>query len=420
MKQLTYSTVMKNIKPQPYDVSHLPELNMDHPPHLGGPHIALMFTLHEALTVKRPNGGGGEARFAASMANIYHCTMIDAAGNLHFDRRRKTREGKSLDRTLFTAHTDTVHHKEGINKVRVDGKFWRADGDVLGADDGAGIALLAHMMSHDVPGYYIMFRGEECGGVGSTWLADNMPELLEEFDRAIAFDRAGYYDVITHQGGTRCCSDEFANALAEQLSFDESGLMFAPSDEGVYTDTAEFVGHIPECTNISVGYKAQHSHREEQDIVFLKQLADNLVLVKWDLLPTKRNPRIVESKWERYDRIYNRSNYFFDKNDSRDEHNRAMTRGELDAAFADDETIFNMDADEFDLYCALEEFVQTGNTPWLLDLVANHVSPGAPQLAQMTTTRLDAELVETSLDLLNQGFSAGMVADEIYDVLRTN
>ncbi len=180
-----------------------------------------------------------------------------------------------------------MHYTAGHNRIKVDGKFWKADQDVLGADDGAGCALIAHMLERDVPGYFCLFRSEEAGGVGSKWLAENMPELLEEFDRAIAFDRAGYYDVITHQAGTRCCSDEFALALADQLT--DQGLMFVPSTEGVYTDTAEFTELIPCCTNLSVGYFHQHSDEESQDVEFLKQLADVLCLLDWESLPVKRS-----------------------------------------------------------------------------------------------------------------------------------
>ena len=256
----------------------------------------LMLTLYKALSVKRPAGSREEAMFAAWFATTFGVTLIDEAGNLHFDHRS---EGS---RTLFTAHSDTVHYKGGQNTIRNDGRYWRACGDVLGADDGAGCALIAHMLTQGVAGYYIIFRGEECGGIGSKWLAENIPELLGEFDRAIAFDRADKYDVVTHQAGTRCCSDEFAAALSDMLSMEESGLLFMPSDGGVYTDTAEFTEIIPECTNISVGYLRQHSNEEEQDISFLQALAENLCLVAWEELPTKRDPAEVDSKWASWGR----------------------------------------------------------------------------------------------------------------------
>ena len=259
------------------------------PKDVGG--SVLMHTLHKALSVSRPDGSMEEAKFVAWMATTFHATLIDGAGNVHFDRRLNG------ERTLITAHSDTVAHRGGHNVIKHDGRFWRACGDVLGADDGAGIALMAHMLSQGVSGYFILFRSEETGGAGSKWLADNMPDLLIQFNRAIAFDRAGYYDVITHQAGVRCCSDEFADALAQQLSFEESGLMFMPSDGGVYTDTAEFTALIPCCTNISVGYFQQHTTDEHQDVEFLRSLAEVLCLVNWEALPVKRDPAEKEDLW---------------------------------------------------------------------------------------------------------------------------
>lgn len=243
----------------------------------------LLETLYRACSMKRPAGGVGESKLAADTAVEFKATMIDGAGNIHFDRR------VNGERSLFCAHLDSVSHQEGPNAIKQDGRFWRASGDVLGADDGAGVALIAHMLYTGVSGYFVLFRSEETGGLGSKWLADNMPDLLMQFDRAIAFDRAGYYDVITHQAGVRCCSDEFAEALSQQLSFDESGLMFMPSDAGVYTDTAEFTELIPCCTNLSVGYFLQHSTNEYQDVEYLRQLAWVLCLVDWESLPVARN-----------------------------------------------------------------------------------------------------------------------------------
>jgi hypothetical protein len=250
-------------------------------------HESMRYTLARAVQARRGAGSYGEQEFVAWLSHILPVNMIDGAGNLHVDLRR---DGAA---TLFTAHTDTVHHDHGMDKnktynsVRVDGDFWRADGDVLGADDGAGVALLVHMIGAGVPGYYIFFRGEECGGLGSKWLAENMPDLCGEFDRAVAFDRAGYSDVITHQGRQRCCSDAFADALAAALTTE--GDWFVPDATGVYTDTAELTHLIPECTNVSVGYFRQHSVHEYQNIAFLQRLAEQVVKIDWDALPTARD-----------------------------------------------------------------------------------------------------------------------------------
>lgn len=250
----------------------------------------LVNTLDTALSLKREHGGETEAKFVAWLCKQVTPTMIDGGGNIHVEL------GKS--RTIFTAHTDSVHHEEGENKIRKTLTHWHADGAALGADDGCGIALMLHMIAAGIPGRYIFFRGEECGGIGSNWLASEMPQLLKRYDRAIAFDRAGLSDVITHQAGGRCCSDVFANALADAMNV--NGLMYTPDNTGVYTDTAEFTGLIPECTNLSVGYAHQHGDKEELNLLHFLAVADVVTKIDWEALPTNRDPKAKEPRYSRY------------------------------------------------------------------------------------------------------------------------
>ncbi len=242
----------------------------------------LMTYFHDAVSKKRGSGTKTEMAYVASLCSKLPISMIDEAGNLYVDLRTEPHH-----RTCFTAHTDTVHHNEGENGYTVDGDVWRANGDALGADDGAGIALLMHLIDHKVPALYAFFRGEECGANGSSTAAQT--DMFDGIDRAIAFDRAGYHDVITHQAGGRCCSNVFADALSTALSNEEFSLAYVPCDKGVFTDTANLIDLIPECTNVSVGYFDQHSDREKQDVAFLQLLADKIVTIDWDALPTERS-----------------------------------------------------------------------------------------------------------------------------------
>jgi len=239
--------------------------------------------LFRALSIKRGAGSLLERGFVAFLARELDADLIDEAGNLHFDRRTRY-----SNKTLFTAHTDTVHRVDGANEFTVDGDKVSANGSQLGADDGAGIAIIAHMIQSGTPGYYILFRGEECGGIGSNWLAKNDPDMLRQFDRAVAFDRRGTSSVITHQSGGRCASQEFAEALSDALN--AQGMLYAPDDTGVYTDTANFTDIIPECTNVSVGYEHEHSKSEWLNLDHLRQLAAAVVAIDWDALPTERDP----------------------------------------------------------------------------------------------------------------------------------
>ena len=244
----------------------------------------LAVPLYKSLTTCRPGDSESEAKFVAWL--LTHCqkyaelVMIDEAGNLHFCT-------DASSRTLFVAHTDTVTYKEGANNVVYDAPYARAVDDVLGADDGAGIALLCHLMANNIPGYFIYTRGEEQGGIGSKYLAYNHKDLLKKFDRAIAFDRRGTSEVITHQGMTRTASDEFGQTLADQLNKNDN-LLYMISDGGIYTDTKEFIHCISECTNISTGYFLEHGSQEHLDLMHLKNLADAVLQVDWEGLPTKR------------------------------------------------------------------------------------------------------------------------------------
>lgn len=250
-----------------------------------------MKTLLEILSLKRPHGGAGELFVAEEiLARLPYELMVYNNAKGH-PMAYLIEVGES--RTVFIAHLDTVHREDGPNPVVYDealGWMSKGDGTPLGADNGAGVWLLYKMIEAGVLGTYLFTVGEECGGVGAKWLADNAAGFLGGFDRAIEFDRRGTTSVITHQGFGRCCSDEFAEALAAKLGMD-----FKADDTGVYTDTAEFTEIIPECTNISVGYDREHSGAETLDVLFLEKLLATCVSLDWESLPAVRDPSVVEA-----------------------------------------------------------------------------------------------------------------------------
>jgi hypothetical protein len=164
----------------------------------------------------------------------------------------------------------------------------------LGADDGAGLWIMLGMIAAVRPGLYLFHRGEEQGCLGSRWIERHTPELLSDIDAAIAFDRAGLGDVITHQSYGRTCSDAFAASLAAALNQQNSAFRYAPDDTGVYTDTNEYAGIIPECTNLSVGYQRQHGPRETLDIVHCEQLLAAMLELDASQLVIERDPAVRE------------------------------------------------------------------------------------------------------------------------------
>lgn len=186
--------------------------------------------------------------------------------------------------TCFTCHMDTAAW--GYTKVNhvIDGNMIMTDGKtVLSGDDKNGMTIMLYMIYRRVPGTYYFFQGEESGCVGADAILRKDKDFFYEFDRMVSFDRRAYHSVITHQMGRRGCSEEFALALADELN--QFGFNYRPDSTGIFTDSAEFIGIIPEVTNLSVGYFNEHSHNERTDIKFLEQLARAACKVNWENLP---------------------------------------------------------------------------------------------------------------------------------------
>ena len=357
----------------------------------------LIATLQRALSVKRPHESQTTAAFTQWLQDNLPeglPSSYDAAGNLHVDARLLPDH-----QTLFVAHVDTVHHVEGKNKIAKTAERWSADGAALGADDGAGCAMLMHLLHAGVPAYYIFTQGEECGGIGAKFLAKHMPGLLGEFDRAIAFDRRGIDSVITHQGYGRCCSDVFGEALSGALNRDDR-MMYLPDDTGVYTDTAEFIDIIPECTNISVGYYHEHGEREYIDVLHFQALADAVVGFDWDELPTSRDPKVAEWK------------------DNGNKYPSSWTTGGYFGAY-----------DDFDIDMGLEtEMLQdaiydamAGLYADLLELIASEAYPEDPEMALKFLNRrmLSDEVLEEAMRMSHTQ-DAGSVLLTLFDACHTN
>ena len=201
-------------------------------------------------------------------------------------------------RTIFASHLDTVSKKyERVTHV-IEGDIIKTDGQTtLGADDKAGVTVMLYMIENQLPGLYYFFIGEEVGCVGSS-MAANYGKFEGDYDRIISFDRRNTGSVITYQSSGRCCSDKFADALCDE--FNSLNLNYKKDTGGVYTDSAEFVDIIPECTNISVGYYNEHTTNEYQDINHLTKLAMACVEIDWESLPVERKPGEMDYDFDDY------------------------------------------------------------------------------------------------------------------------
>jgi hypothetical protein len=250
--------------------------------------------LLEILSWGRPHDSECERRFARSFLDTVAGMQRDKFGN------RYIRIGQP--RVLWSCHIDTVchqalagpqeltfSHETGIVKLADERKKTS-----LGADDGVGVWIMLEMIRHGRPGLYVFHRGEEVGCLGSCHIRKHEPHLLEGIQAAIAFDRAGYKDVITHQVSGRTASDKFAESLAAQLNKLDGSFSYRPDPTGVYTDTNEYADVIPECTNLSVGYYGQHGPGETLDLYHAEALMYAMLEFDTDLLIIDRDPNVIE------------------------------------------------------------------------------------------------------------------------------
>ena len=253
-------------------------------------------SLYDICRYTRAAGSDGErAMIAKHIEPIANYT--DAYGNLYAMIGQPN--------VIYSSHTDTVHREADpmLQTVYIDegqSRLFKGDDKMcLGADCGTGVWSMLQMIEAKVPGLYIFHRAEEIGGLGSGWIIDN-PQAstdsdhehwVQQYTQCIAFDRYGTKSIITHQGMERTCSDEYADALGKLL-----GMGHGPDDGGSFTDSKNYCRLVPECTNLSVGYKHQHTNKEYQDLDYLLARTDRRCTVghEIDKLTPTRDPAKVE------------------------------------------------------------------------------------------------------------------------------
>lgn len=260
--------------------------------------------LLDMLEYMRPAGSKSEKQFIKRYLVPLGATP-DAFGNYWVV------VGKS--RVMWSSHTDTVHRWGGKQDVSYrEGFVSIADAsysNCLGADCTTGVWLMRNMILAQVPGVYVFHRGEEVGAYGSKGVATKGDPRLDAVEFAIAFDRKGETSVITHQGGDRCASQAFVNSIVPMLP---AG--YRADDGGTFTDTANYLRMIPECTNLSVGYHSQHTKYEDQDLYFALRLLQSLKQFDETKLVAERDPKeydrpaIEDFAWSWEDEVLYKSN----------------------------------------------------------------------------------------------------------------
>ncbi len=236
------------------------------------------------LETRRPHGTKSERKFSVKFLDCINGMETDSIGN-----RILTIPGDG-DNIAYSSHVDTVHTTGGVQGIQAKHDIVtlsdKSRSNCLGADDGAGVWLMLELIRAKKPGLYLFHRGEECGGVGSMYIATKTPQILDNIDAVIALDRFGYDSVITHQGDITA-SREFAESLAAALPAIDC---LRADDTGLFTDSANYEGIVKECTNLSVGYFGHHSAGENQDIAYLCAMRESLINMDSSTLIFSRYP----------------------------------------------------------------------------------------------------------------------------------
>jgi hypothetical protein len=276
--------------------------------------------LCKMLTWKRASSSFGEESFIEIYIDKIKGMQMDGFGN------RYIVIGRDIPTVLFSCHTDTVHyggkytHYGSFQSGKTDQseKGWKQNiaidpnsgiimlndkgSNCLGADDAAGVFIMTRMIEADVPGLYVFHREEENGGDGSDYFVENFEDLLKPINYAIAFDRKGKRSIITHQRGESCCSIKFASGLAKELNsiYGPNSDKWVDDPTGTFTDTANYVDVVSECTNISVGYERQHTSNEVLHYPSVIELLNACKQIKWDKLPVDRDPKSRPTRYYHY------------------------------------------------------------------------------------------------------------------------
>lgn len=249
-------------------------------------------TLGQALAYHRPHGSKAIDKLAEHIAAMLSEHGIesweDSAGNLWADARKD-----GAIPVLFSAHLDTVARAAGRIETKIRKKrIVHTNGkSILGADDGAGCAIICALACAGVPGLYLWTQGEETGGHGMRYALKHNSEQFAGVQCAIAVDRRGQKDICGYQAGDNHASQEFVSALASQLGMGHGWA------DGVFTDNSLLLGRIPEIVNISAGYEAEHTPKESLDLNYLENLYLAMLRVDFNRLPIVGPTPIERKSW---------------------------------------------------------------------------------------------------------------------------
>lgn len=163
-------------------------------------------------------------------------------------------KGRRQNKVLLVAHADTVWEAYGRPtefSLKIEGDIIFNQRGGLGADDRAGCAMvwLLRDMGHSI----LITSGEELGGVASSYLVRQNPDVLQEINQhsfVIELDRRFSKEYKCYEVAT----PEFKKYIETATGYKESQM-------GGFTDICILCRKI--CgVNLSVGYYNEHTHDE--------------------------------------------------------------------------------------------------------------------------------------------------------------
>ncbi|HSN94989.1 MAG TPA: M28 family peptidase, partial [Anaerolineaceae bacterium] len=219
------------------------------------------------------------------LGEITGTSSVVIDGNIQGELRKST--GKAI---LLSAHMDVyTDFSPDAEIVKRDNCLYRP-GNILGADDRAGIALILDVLqflSEIRNGYsikYLFTTSEEHPPHGVESVD---PAFFENVEFALSLDRKGCRDIVYKSGSIEYSSQEFAEKIS-QISRNLFGIKdaFSPCEGGI-SDLRFWSDLCVESVNLSIGYSDEHTPIESLDLCHWNRTYE-LVL------------RIIESEYELY------------------------------------------------------------------------------------------------------------------------
>ena len=198
---------------------------------------------------------------------------------------------------ILVAHTDNVLGDDKEPVFDLSCRYLKGVKNGIGFDDKAGImAIITLWQYFKEQKFRIIFpANEEVGGVGSENMAD---DWFVDAKWILELDRKGNNDFIQTSGGTRLCSDEFAQKFID-MGFKRAEGTF--TDVNVMKPRANWVN----MANLSIGYYNPHTDNEYLDTVAFEKIVNKVkdfIEKDYDFEDDKPDPvkEMTKFDWNRY------------------------------------------------------------------------------------------------------------------------